>query len=195
MNKSRRRRQISQHTNHTSASEILRRYCKADMSDKPANLTKMAALLVLTAIVTERTMATVSEHSILDLHTIDVDGKQYTTKNILISVGGRPFIPDIPGSQYAIDSNAAIDLPSRPKKIIIIGGDYIVVESASIFNGLKSGVHLFIRQNNILRGNEEEVRDFVSEQISLSGIEFLTEEFPQAIIKAPDGSLSLKTNK
>ncbi|KAF6170727.1 hypothetical protein GIB67_015679 [Kingdonia uniflora] len=52
---------------------------------------------------------------ILDTHTVDVDvdGKLYTTRHILISVGGCPFILDIPGSQYAIDSDAALDLHSR----------------------------------------------------------------------------------
>lgn len=40
-----------------------------------------------------------------------------------------------------------------------------------------------------------QVRDFVSEQMSLRGIEFHTEELPQAIIKSADGSFSLKTNK
>ncbi|KAF6150763.1 hypothetical protein GIB67_020846 [Kingdonia uniflora] len=102
---------------------------------------------------------------ILNPHTIDVDEKLYNTRHILISVGGHPFIHDIPGSQYAIDSDAALDLPSRPKKIAIIGVGYIAV------------------------------RDFVYEQMSLRGIEFHTEEPPQAILKARDGSLSLKTNK
>ena len=40
-----------------------------------------------------------------------------------------------------------------------------------------------------------QVRDFVAEQMSLRGIEFHTEELPQAIHKSADGSLSLKTNK
>ncbi|KAL2535728.1 Glutathione reductase [Forsythia ovata] len=132
---------------------------------------------------------------IVDPHTVDVDGKHYSAKNILISVGGRPFIPDIPGSEYAIDSDAALDLPSKPKKIAIVGGGYIAVEFAGIFNGLTSEVHVFIRQKKVLRGFDEEIRDFVGEQISLRGIEFHTEELPQAILKSSDGSLSLKTNK
>ena len=53
----------------------------------------------------------------MDPHTVDVDGKIYSARNILISVGGRPFIPEIPGSEYAIDSDAALDLPSKPEKI------------------------------------------------------------------------------
>ncbi|KAK3036865.1 hypothetical protein RJ639_031483 [Escallonia herrerae] len=132
---------------------------------------------------------------IVDPHTVDVNGKLYTARNILISVGGRPFIPDIPGSEYAIDSDAALDLPEKPKKIAIVGGGYIALEFAGIFNGLKSEVHLFIRQKKVLRGFDEEIRDFVAEQMSLRGIEFHTEESPQAVVKSSDGSFSLKTNK
>lgn len=40
-----------------------------------------------------------------------------------------------------------------------------------------------------------QIRDFVAEQMSLRGINFHTEESPQAIIKSADGSLSLKMNK
>lgn len=40
-----------------------------------------------------------------------------------------------------------------------------------------------------------QIRDFVGEQMSLRGIEFHTEESPEAILKSADGSLSLKTNK
>ncbi|KAJ7972711.1 glutathione reductase [Quillaja saponaria] len=132
---------------------------------------------------------------IVDPHTVDVDGKLYSARHILVSVGGRPFIPDVPGSEYAIDSDAALDLPSKPEKIAIVGGGYIALEFAGIFNGLASEVHVFIRQKKVLRGFDEEVRDFVAEQISLRGIEFHTEESPQAILKSSDGSLSLKTSK
>ncbi|XWS76315.1 hypothetical protein CRYUN_Cryun01aG0165400 [Craigia yunnanensis] len=132
---------------------------------------------------------------IVDPHTVDVDGKLYTARHILISVGGRPFIPEIPGSEYAIDSDAALDLPSKPEKVAIVGGGYIALEFAGIFNGLTAEVHVFIRQKKVLRGFDEEIRDFVGEQMSLRGIEFHTEESPQAIVKSADGSLSLKTNK
>ncbi|XP_078436654.1 glutathione reductase [Wolffia australiana] len=128
-------------------------------------------------------------------HTIDVDGKIYSARHILISVGGRPFVPDIPGKEHAIDSDVALDLPSRPEKIAIVGGGYIAVEFAGIFNGLKSEVHVFIRQPKVLRGFDEEVRDFVTEQMLLRGIQFHSEETPEAIIKSGDGKLLLKTNK
>ncbi|XP_027095734.2 glutathione reductase, chloroplastic [Coffea arabica] len=132
---------------------------------------------------------------VVDPHTVNVNGKLYSAKNILISVGGRPFIPDIPGSEFAIDSDAALDLPSKPTKIAIVGGGYIAVEFAGIFNGLSSEVHVFIRQKKVLRGFDEEIRDFVGEQMALRGIEFHSEESPQAVEKSSDGTFSLKTNK
>ncbi|KAL2935048.1 Glutathione reductase chloroplastic [Bienertia sinuspersici] len=132
---------------------------------------------------------------IVDPHTVDVNGKHYSARHILISVGGRPYIPDIPGSEHVIDSDAALDLPEKPKKIAIIGGGYISLEFAGIFNGLGSDVHVFIRQKKVLRGFDEEVRDFLAEQMALRGIEFHTEESPQAITKSADGTFSLKTNK
>uniref|UniRef100_A0A0E0NQ22 Glutathione reductase n=1 Tax=Oryza rufipogon TaxID=4529 RepID=A0A0E0NQ22_ORYRU len=132
---------------------------------------------------------------IVDPHTVSVDGKLYTARNILIAVGGRPSMPNIPGIEHVIDSDAALDLPSKPEKIAIVGGGYIALEFAGIFNGLKSEVHVFIRQKKVLRGFDEEVRDFIAEQMSLRGITFHTEQSPQAITKSNDGLLSLKTNK
>jgi len=96
---------------------------------------------------------------IVDPHTVDVDGKLYSARHILISVGGRPFLPDIPGKEYAIDSDIALDLPERPDKIAIVGGGYIALEFAGIFNGLRSDVHVFIRQKKVLRGFDEEARN------------------------------------
>ncbi|KAL5209392.1 hypothetical protein ABZP36_005015 [Zizania latifolia] len=128
---------------------------------------------------------------IVDPHTVSVDGKVYTAKNILIAIGGRPSMPNIPGIEHAIDSDVALDLPSKPEKIAIVGGGYIALEFAGIF----SEVHVFIRQNKVLRGFDEEVRDFIAEQMSLRGITFHTEQSPQAISKSSDGLLSLQTNK
>lgn len=104
---------------------------------------------------------------IVDPHTVSVDGKLYTAKNILVAVGGRPSMPNIPGIEHAIDSDAALDLPSRPEKIAIVGGGYIALEFAGIFNGLKSDVHVFIRQNKVLRGFDEEVSKYSLRQKDL----------------------------
>lgn len=132
---------------------------------------------------------------VVDDHTVEVNGKQYTSKYILLAVGGRAFVPDIPGKEFVITSDEALDLPSRPEKIGIIGGGYISLEFAGIFNGLGSEVHVYVRQKKILRGFDEEIRDFLANQMALKGINFHFEESPSAVEKGSDSSLSLKTNR
>lgn len=95
---------------------------------------------------------------IVDPHTVDISGERIRARHILVAVGGRPYVPDIPGKEFAITSDEALDLPSRPEKICIVGGGYIALEFAGIFNGLGSEVHVFIRQDKVLRGFDEEVR-------------------------------------
>ena len=74
---------------------------------------------------------------IVDPHTVSVNGKLYTAKHILVGVGGRPSMQIFPGIEHVIHSYATLDLPSKPKKIAIVGGGYIALEFAAIFNGLK----------------------------------------------------------
>src|SRR5947207_14482283 len=75
---------------------------------------------------------------LIDAHAVEVDkvGAR-TADKILISTGGRPWMPkDLPGGEFAISSNEAFHLPELPRRIVIAGGGYIAVEFAGIFNGL-----------------------------------------------------------
>ncbi|HCC83089.1 MAG TPA: glutathione-disulfide reductase, partial [Methylophaga sp.] len=67
---------------------------------------------------------------IIDAHTVEVNGKKFTTERILIATGGWPFIPDIPGKTHAVDSNGIFDLAEFPKRLAVVGGGYIAVEFA-----------------------------------------------------------------
>lgn len=65
---------------------------------------------------------------------------------------------DIPGAEYGITSDEALCLESLPKKVVVIGGGYIAVEFAGIFNGSGSETHIVFRQPAPLRGFDEDVR-------------------------------------
>lgn len=39
------------------------------------------------------------------------------TKNILIAVGGKPYVLPIPGAEHTITSDEALELAERPQKI------------------------------------------------------------------------------
>ncbi|MSO93749.1 MAG: glutathione-disulfide reductase [Rhodospirillales bacterium] len=105
-----------------------------------------------------------------DAHTVEVDGKRHTAENILIATGGWPSMPALPGIEHAISSNEALDLPRLPKRIAIVGGGYIAVEFAGIFNGLGAGVTEIIRAGTILRGFDEDVREALAEEMRKKGV-------------------------
>ena len=107
---------------------------------------------------------------VLDAHRIEVDGKQYSTERILIATGGWPFIPDIPGKQQIVTSNDMFFLDQLPKRIIIVGGGYIAVEFAGILHGLGVNTTVCHRGHKLLSGFDEDIRDFLAEEMTRKGI-------------------------
>jgi len=119
-------------------------------------------------------------------HTVDVDGRTFSAETILIATGGWPSMPDIPGIEHVISSNEALDLAELPRKIVIVGGGYIAVEFAGIFNALGVEVHEIIRADNILRGFDDTVRNALRDEMTKKGIHIHAETRVEAIDK--DGS-------
>ena len=106
----------------------------------------------------------------VDKNTISANGKEYTADKILIATGSMPFYPDIKGVEYAISSNEALSLEQLPEEMTIMGAGYIAVEFASIFNALGVKVNLVYRGNKLLRGFDEDVRNFAQEAFVKNGI-------------------------
>ena len=82
---------------------------------------------------------------------VTVGDSTYTGKHVLVAVGGKPTLPNIPGAHIGITSDGFFDLEEVPKKVAVIGSGYIAVELAGILNVLGSSVDLFIRGERPLR--------------------------------------------
>ncbi|MEO0904764.1 MAG: FAD-dependent oxidoreductase [Pseudomonadota bacterium] len=107
-----------------------------------------------------------------DPHTVTLStGADVTAKHILIATGGRPVVPDMPGSELGITSNEVFQLKEMPKSILIIGGGYIASEFAGILNGLGVKVTQFYRGAQILRGFDDEARGLVAEGMRAKGVD------------------------
>ncbi|MEQ8194852.1 MAG: glutathione-disulfide reductase [Rhodospirillales bacterium] len=122
-----------------------------------------------------------------DKHTVEVDGKTLTAEKILIACGGWPSTPDIPGIEHVISSNEALDLPALPKSIVIVGGGYIAVEFAGIFNALGVKTTLIIRAGSILRGFDEDIRETLAAEMEKKGIVIRREMVVRSIAKTGGG--------
>ena len=120
---------------------------------------------------------------IVDPHSVKVNGKTITAETILIATGGWPTMPVIPGIEHAITSNEALELPVLPKRIAIVGGGYIAVEFAGIFNALGSKVYEIIRADKVLRGFDESMRDGLQDELTKKGVQILNEVNVTSIVK------------
>ncbi|MEG0923268.1 MAG: glutathione-disulfide reductase [Comamonas sp.] len=114
--------------------------------------------------------------SLADAHTVvvkqgGVEVQRLTAAHILIATGGQPVLPDVEGKEHAIVSDAVFDLPVLPKRMVVVGGGYIGCEMASIFHGLGVEVSLLYRGEQILRGFDDEVRLFVTEEMRKAGVD------------------------
>ncbi len=119
-----------------------------------------------------------------------VGDKSYTAARILIATGGEAVVPQLPGSEHIINSNDAFYLEELPDKIVIVGGGYIAVEFAGIFNGLGVETHLLYRGPLFLRGFDEDVREFTAAELRKKGINLHFDCNIESIERLASGQLS-----
>ncbi|UPQ84735.1 glutathione-disulfide reductase [Pseudomonas knackmussii] len=126
---------------------------------------------------------------LVDAHTVEVEGQQYTAEHILIATGGWPFVPDVPGREHAITSNEAFYLEALPRRVLVVGGGYIAVEFASIFHGCGADTKLLYRGELFLRGFDGALRDHLKDELIKKDIDLQFNADIARIDKQTDGTL------
>lgn len=115
-------------------------------------------------------------------------GGSFDAERILIATGARPVLDErIPGIEYAISSNELFHLKSQPRRLVVIGGGYIALEFACVFQGLGSDVTVIHRGPKVLRGFDEDLRDDLMAALQKRGVAFKLEALVQRIDKTSDG--------
>ncbi|MBT8039151.1 MAG: glutathione-disulfide reductase [Gammaproteobacteria bacterium] len=126
---------------------------------------------------------------LLDPHTVRLGDQTVTADRILIAVGGRPWVPEIPGIEHVITSDEAFHLDELPPRVALVGGGYIACEFAGIFRGLGAEVAQIYRGDAVLRGFDSDVRRIVSEGQRLKGIDLRLETNVSSIEKTAGGQV------
>lgn len=97
---------------------------------------------------------------LIDLHTVKVDTDVgtdiYHAQHILIASGSDVFIPPLPGAELCLTSHDLYKpssvMKSLPTKMIIVGGGYVGLETATFFAALGTEVTLLQKGEQILNG-------------------------------------------
>jgi glutathione reductase (NADPH) len=124
--------------------------------------------------------------TIVDPHTVELNGRRHSARHILVATGSWPVIPPIPGREHAISSNEAFHLERLPKRALVVGGGYIALEFASIFQGLGVKTTLSYRGKRLLRGFDAEIGERIAEEMAHKGMTIHFGGEPASIIKHAD---------
>jgi len=123
--------------------------------------------------------------TVIDRHTVEINGRRHTAKHILIATGSWPVIPPIEGREHAITSNEAFHLEQLPERALVVGGGYIALEFASIFHGLGVKTTLSYRGHRLLRGFDADLGERIAEEMTHKGLKIHFGGEPSEIIKHP----------
>jgi glutathione reductase (NADPH) len=130
----------------------------------------------------------------VDAHTLKVGNKTYTADHIVISTGGRPITPDVPGSEMGIDSDGFFALTEKPERVAVVGAGYIAVEVAGVLNALGSDVSLYLRKQHFLRSFDAMLREGLMEQMIEDGVSIFPSTQVGSVVKE-NGKLTLVCDK
>jgi len=97
---------------------------------------------------------------IVDAQTVDVDGKAFKTKNIVIATGSE--VATLPGieidEERIVSSTGALELKAVPEKLLVIGGGVIGLELGSVWRRLGAEVTVVEFLDHILPGMDGEIQ-------------------------------------
>jgi mycothione reductase len=96
---------------------------------------------------------------VLDVELHDGTVRTISAPQVLVGVGSRPVVPDIPGLAEAgyHTSDTIMRLDRFPRRLGILGGGFIAAEMGHVFAALGSQVTLFNRSDRLLRQHDRDI--------------------------------------
>jgi pyruvate/2-oxoglutarate dehydrogenase complex dihydrolipoamide dehydrogenase (E3) component len=107
-------------------------------------------------------------------NTVRVNGELLEAAKIIINVGGRPVVPDMPGIHEIeyMTSSDIMNVDFLPDHLVIIGGSYIGLEFAQMYRRFGSRVTVVEMASKLIGREDDEVSSAVQEILEAEGVEF-----------------------
>lgn len=127
---------------------------------------------------------------------VEVGNEVYTAPNILISTGTFPRIPPIKGINevdYLTHENI-FGLKKLPESIAFVGGGFITLEFAGVFNSFGSKVFIIESNPHPIHRADEDISLEIETYYKEDGIEFYTSQRTSKVTKSSN-KIRIETNK
>ena len=118
----------------------------------------------------------------VDARTLEVDGARISSRHFVIATGGKPTLPDLPGSELGITSDDFFALEQRPARVAVVGSGYIACELFDAFRKLGSDVELFIRKDTLLNHFDAMLGEKLLTEMRANGAHIHTLVTPAALV-------------
>lgn len=125
---------------------------------------------------------------------IEVAGKKYQGKKIVIATGSQPkklLIPGVEKVKY-YDNESIFNLAELPENLLVIGGGPIGIEIAQALNRLGSKVTVVHNSDMILPHDDVAVTEILLAQLQKEGIEFYFNATTDHFISSNEASVKLQ---
>ncbi|NOY77893.1 MAG: mercury(II) reductase [Calditrichaeota bacterium] len=108
--------------------------------------------------------------------TVRVNGKTLSADAIILATGASPRIPPIPGLDDVpyLTNASAFELETLPEHLIVLGGNYIGIETAQLFARLGSRVTVVELLPQILPTETHDLTEELKGYLAEEGIQFMT---------------------
>lgn len=105
-------------------------------------------------------------------NTVRVGEELLKAEKIFINVGGRAFVPDMPGLDEVdyLTNSTMMEVDFLPEHLIIIGGSYIGLEFAQMYRRFGSEVTIVEKGSRLISRDDEDVSEAVKEILEAEGI-------------------------
>ncbi|MCV7028894.1 FAD-containing oxidoreductase [Mycobacterium sherrisii] len=125
----------------------------------------------------------------VDPHTVQVDDQELHADRIFLNVGGRAIVPDIPGLDDVdfLTNVSILELDTLPRHLVIVGGSYIALEFAQMFQRFGAQVTVVERGPRLAAREDEDVSAVIKEILEAEGVDIVLDADDIRIRKSGNG--------
>ncbi len=120
---------------------------------------------------------------------VRVDGDLLEAERIVLNVGGRAVVPDMPGVADVdyLTNSSMMEVDFLPDHLVIIGGSYIGLEFAQMYRRFGSRVTVVEMGDRLIARDDEDVSAAVKEILEAEGVDVRLNAECVALAKRGDG--------
>ena len=129
-------------------------------------------------------------------YAVEVNGKEITTRNIVVATGGVPFVPNIPGLSDInyFTSETVWELQHVPPRLVVLGGGPIGSELAQAFTRFGSQVTMVEQSPRLLIREDTDIVEILQKQFINEGVNLLTNHTAVRVENEDDEHVLVCTN-